>query len=303
MNVEETSVKIETMAIRGAGRIARAASAALADYAKNYNGQSLEDFLDGLGSASTRLISTRPTAISLFNSVQMTIRGARNKADLDSARQAVIRNSEHFCERSNSAYDKMASYGSELILEPGKKTITICNSTAAISVIKAAYRAGKITGVYACETRPKDQGLITIRELADAGVPVTLIVDSAMRFVMPEVSMAFIGTDTLESDGSVINKIGSHILAATAHDFGVPVYACAETFKFLPPSKANSHIQIEVRQMQEIIAPEELPDGVEVFNPVFERVPPELITGIITEVGVIRPSEAAEMAGKYLEGI
>ena len=303
MNVEETSVKIKDMTIRGAGRIARHAAMALKEYAENYSGQDLKDFLGGLEMAAARLISTRPTAISLFNGVKMTTRGAEEQPDLESARQMVIKNADAFCELSNSAYDKMAAYGPDLVQEPNMKAITICNSTAAISVIKAAYQAGKITGVYACETRPKNQGLITIRELAEAGVPVTLIVDSAMRYVMENVSIAFIGTDSLESDGSVINKIGSRILAATARDFDVPVYACAETYKFLPPSKANERVQIELRPLNEIIAPEDLPEGVEVYNPVFDRVHPSLITGIITEIGVIKPSQVSEMAEKYLEGI
>ena len=303
MNVEDTSIKIQDMTIRGAGRIARHASLALKDYASSYSGNDLVDFLEGLDKGAARLISTRPTAISLFNGVQLTLKGIKEESDLESARNLVIKNSDTFCELSNSAYDKMASYGPDLVVEPCKKAITICNSTAAISVIKAAYQAGKITGVYACETRPKKQGLITIRELAEAGVPVTLIVDSAMRSVMPQVSIAFIGTDSLESDGSVINKIGTQILAATARDFGVPVYSCTETYKFLPPSKAHERVQIELRPIDEIIAPEDLPEGVEVYNPVFDRVPPELITGIITEVGVIRPSEVSGMAEKYLQGI
>ncbi len=303
MNIQETSVKIEDMTIRGAGRIARHASLALKDYASSYSGNDLEEFLQGLDKAAVRLISTRPTAISLFNGVQLTLKGVKEESELESARQLLIKNSDAFCELSNSAYGKMASYGPDLVPETGKKAITICNSTAAISVIKAAYQAGKITGVYACETRPKKQGLITVRELAEAGVPVTLIVDSAMRYVMPQVSIAFIGTDSLESDGSVINKIGTQILAVTARDFNVPVYSCTETYKFLPPSKAGQRVQIELRPIDEIIAPEELPDGVEVYNPVFDRVPPELITGIITEVGVIKPSQVSSISERYLEGI
>lgn len=303
MNIQETSIKIQDMTIRGAGRIARHASLALKDYAETYPGNSLEDFLSGLENGAARLISTRPTAISLFNGVKMTTWGAADQPDLETARQMVISNSDTFCELSNSAYEKMASYGPELVPETGKKAITICNSTAAISVIKAAFQAGKITGVYACETRPKKQGLITIRELAEAGVPVTLIVDSAMRYVMPQVSVVFIGTDTMESDGSVINKIGTQILAATARDFNVPVYSCTETYKFLPPSKAGQRVEIELRPVDEIIAPEDLPEGVEVYNPVFDRVPPELITGIITENGVIKPSEVLGVAEKYLQGI
>ncbi len=303
MDIEETSKKIEDMTIRGAGRIARSASKALAEYAETFEGNDLDEFLKGLDNAEKRLISTRPTAVSLFNGVKLTTRNAKQKRSLDSARKAIIHDSKEFCRMSESSYSMMAKHGAVLVPMPGKMAITICNSTAAISVLKAAYSSGKIVGVYSCETRPKRQGLITVRELAEAGVPVTLIVDSAMRYVMPNVSIAFIGTDTLESDGSVLNKIGTGLLAATARDFRVPVYACAETYKFMPASKMGKRVEIEQRPVGEIVKSGEVPDEVQVYNPVFERVPPDMITGIITEHGVIKPSQAPRVIKKYLGDI
>ena len=98
MNVEEISIKIKDMTIRGAGRIARHASLALKDYSETFDGQDLEEFIGGLDKAAARLISTRPTAISLFNGVQITIRGVNEQPDLESARQMVISNSDTFCE-------------------------------------------------------------------------------------------------------------------------------------------------------------------------------------------------------------
>jgi ribose 1,5-bisphosphate isomerase len=302
MNVEQTALQIEDMTIRGAGRIARSAAAAMVDYAANSKSMSLDTFLTGLSESAERLISTRPTAISLSNAVNISIRGAKEQKDFDSARYLVISNAEAFIRNSNSAVERIGQNAPALMKKSGK-AITICNSSAAISAIVACHKAGKITGVYACETRPKKQGLITIKELAAAGVPVTLIVDSAMRFVMPEVAIAFVGTDTLESDGSVINKIGTHMLAATARDFQVPFYACAETYKFLPSSKIGQRVEIEQRPSDEIISASELPGKVGVFNPVFDRVPPELVTGIITEVGIVKPADSITIIKKYLGGI
>lgn len=302
MNVEQTALQIEDMTIRGAGRIARSAAAAMADYAVNSKSMTLGDFLDGLDRAAMRLISTRPTAISLSNAVNISIRGAKEQKDFNSARYLVISNAEAFVRNSNSAVERIGEQAPSLMKKSGM-AITICNSSAAISAIVACHKAGLVTGVYACETRPKKQGLITIKELAEAGVPVTLIVDSAMRCVMPDVSIAFVGTDTLESDGSVINKIGTHVLAATARDFKAPFYACAETYKFLPSSMIGQRVEIELRPSDEIISAIELPDKVKVFNPVFDRVPPGLITGIITEVGVINPANSITIIKKYLGGI
>jgi len=302
MDVEETSLKIEDMTIRGAGRIARSAAAAMVDYAANSKSMSLDDFLTGLSEAAERLISTRPTAISLSNAVSISIRGAKEQKDFNSARRLVISNGEAFIRNSNSAVERIGQNAPALMKKPGK-AITICNSSAAISAMVACHKAGKITSVYACETRPKRQGLITVKELAAAGVPVTLIVDSAMRYVMPDVAIAFVGTDSLESDGSVINKIGTHLLAATARDFNVPFFACAETYKFLPASKIGQKVEIEERSYKEIVANAEVPGGVEIFNPVFDRVPPELVTGIITEVGIVKPADSIKIIKKYLGGI
>ncbi len=302
MNVEETAKKIEGMTIRGAGRIARAAAAALGEYARDSDAADLEGFLKGLSAAAERLVSTRPSAISLHNAVRMTLKGVQERPSLEAARKLVIGNAETFIANSTSAVERIGQLAPGLMKKPGK-AITICNSSAAISAMVACHRAGKVTGVYACETRPKRQGLITARELSEAKVPVTLIVDSAMRYVMPEVSIAFVGTDTLESDGSVINKIGTHLLAATARDYKVPFYACAETYKFLPASRIGRRVEIEKRSSREIVAGTEMPGGVEIFNPVFDRVPPELVTGIITEVGVVAPADAVRIIKGHLGGI
>ncbi|MBU4031357.1 MAG: ribose 1,5-bisphosphate isomerase [Candidatus Thermoplasmatota archaeon] len=302
MDIEETASKIEDMTIRGAGRIARAAAAALGEYAESTSDMKLKEFLESISNAAQRLVSTRPTAISLHNGVRITLRGVDSRKDFKSARALVISNAAAFVEHSNSAVEKVGQLAPALMKKPGK-VITICNSSAAVSAMVACHKAGKVTGVYACETRPRRQGLITARELSEAGVPVTLIVDSAMRYVMPEVSIAFVGTDTLESDGSVINKIGTHLLAATARDFKVPFYACAETYKFLPSSKIGRRVEIEKRSSREIVSNAEIPGSVEIFNPVFDRVPPELVTGIITEVGVIKPADAIKIIKKYLGGI
>ena len=302
MNIEETSQKIEDMTIRGAGRIARSAAEAMADYAKTSSAVNLAEFLDGLDASAKRLISTRPTAISLSNAVWISIRGVKEQKTLEAAKLLAISNAETFVKNSNSAVARIGQNAPPIITKKGM-AITICNSSAAISAMVACYKAGKITGVFACETRPKRQGLITVRELAEAGVPVTLIVDSAMRYVMPQVAVAFVGTDSLESDGSVINKIGTHLLAATARDYNVPFYACAETYKFLPASMIGKRVEIEQRSYKEIVANAEVPGGVEIFNPVFDRVPPELVTGIITEEGVITPAESLTFIGKFLGGI
>lgn len=302
MNLEEIAAGIEDMSIRGAGKIARHASMALKWAAENSPASDIEDFIKEMRAAEAKLLATRPTAISLHNGVKLTLNGMESATDVEEARRLVIKQSDGFVEKSNSAYARITELAPLLMDDPGK-AITICHSTAAITAIEACHRAGKVTGAYSCETRPWHQGFITISDLAGRGVPVTLIVDSAMRSVMSDVAIAFVGADTVESDGSIVNKIGTDLLAATCRDFGVPVYTCAETYKFVPPSMCGQRVDIEVRDISEIMEGREVPPGVSVYNPVFSRVNPELITGIITEEGVISPHEASNFIESHLGDI
>ncbi len=302
MNLEETAAAIESMEIRGAGRMARSAASALKVFTLDHPGDDMDDFRAAVENAAQRLIATRPTAISLSNAVRMTLLGIDEQDDVESARKIIADNADRFVENSRSAVRRIGDLAPPLLESPSV-VMTICNSSAAISAIVHCHREGKVKRVYACETRPRRQGLITVAELAGAGVPVTLIVDSAMRYVMPNVDVVFMGSDTIETDGSVLNKIGTAMLAAIAGEFRVPVYACAETYKFLPKSRAGEMVVIEERAAEEITGDEELPDGVDVFNPVFERVSPRLVTGIITEEGVVEPSDASRVINEYLGNI
>jgi ribose 1,5-bisphosphate isomerase len=148
--------------------------------------------------------------------------------------------------------------------------------------------------VYATESRPKLQGRITAKQLAERKVPVTYIVDSAMRYFMKDVDLVIVGADTIASNGAVINKIGTSQLALIAHERRVPFIVCAETYKFSPQTFHGSLVTIEERDPSEVLDRKEFP-GVKVANPVFDATPAEYIDAIVTELGVIPPSAAYEI--------
>ena len=302
MGIEETAQDIRSMKIRGAGRIGRFAAAALMWWAQGVLNPDKEAFLSELQKAAETLRETRPTAISLSNAIDLTLRGAQEAESFHEAQELVIGNAETFIKESHAAVERIGTLATSL-LETPSTALTICNSSAAISCLVHCHKAGKLEKVFACETRPKGQGFITVRELAEAEVPVTLIVDSSMYQVMSQVDIVMVGADTVEGDGSLINKIGTATLATVARAFGVPVYACAESYKFLPQSRLGSKVEIEERPSEEILRAEELPSEVDIFNPVFDRVPPDLLTGIITEHGIIKPEEAETFIRTHLGGI
>ncbi|HQE97636.1 MAG TPA: ribose 1,5-bisphosphate isomerase, partial [Methanothrix sp.] len=138
--VIQTSAKISSMEIRGAGRIASAAAASLRDLALSAEAGSLDDFNSQMKAAARMLLETRPTAVSLSNAIRMVMR--YEAEDLPSAREAVVSSANRFIESSEKALEKIGQIGSRRIRD-GDVVMTHCNSLAALSVISTAHKAGK----------------------------------------------------------------------------------------------------------------------------------------------------------------
>jgi len=286
---------IRTMIIRGAGRIARAGAEALAIAAKKYEGNDVKDFISYMRKVADYVKSARPTAVSLPNAISyvMTRLLRASPEDVNDAKQIVISAAEEFIEYSKNAVKVIAELGAKRI-ENGDIIMTHCHSTAAVSVIIEAHNQGKVSKVYVKETRPKMQGLITARALADAGLDVILIPDSAVRYFMKRVNKVVVGADTIAANGAVINKIGTSLVALAAKEARVRLYVAAETYKFSPQTVIGELVPIEVRDPREIVEDEWLKANprVRVYNPVFDVTPPEYIDAIITEKGIIPPQAA-----------
>lgn len=289
--VQETAEKIRTMEIRGAGRIAKAAAEAIRDYAAGLNVTSMREFRTSIGEVSNFLISTRPTAVSLPNAVK--IASKYNSDNVEEARQEIITNANLFIERADSALDKIGKIGSRRI-QDGDVIMTHCNSHAALSIITTAFEDGKDISVIATESRPRRQGLLTIRHLNGFGIPTTLIVDSAVRYYMKEVDKVIVGADAIAANGALVNKIGTSQLALAAHEARKSFMVAAETFKFSPSTIVGNPIEIEERNAEEVVDPSLLADlpHVQVRNPAFDFTPAEYIDMIVTDIGIIPPAMA-----------
>ncbi len=301
--IGDTAEKIRSMEIRGAGRIARAGADALKVFADTYEGDSLEAFLSDLDRSCDTLLASRPTAVSLWNGVHASVRGAHDASTLEEARSLISRNAATFCRRSEMAVEEIAKIGARRI-QDGDVILTHCNSSAALGVIKEAHRQGKDIKVYATESRPWRQGILTVNDLADAGVDVTLVIDSAVRSVMRKVDKVFVGADTVTSQGALINKVGTSQLALAAHEARVHFYVCAETYKFSPMTLFGDSVTIEERDVSEVVRPGEVRDSVKIFNPVFDSTPAAYIDAIVTEVGMMSPGSVyGVMVGQLGDGI
>ena len=127
-----------------------------------------------------------------------------------------------------------------------------------------------------------------------------MIIDSAVRSVMSKVDRVFVGADTITSSGSLINKIGTSQVAMAAHGAGVEFNVCSETYKFSPKTMFGDTVTIEERNIDEVVKPGEIPEGVRVFNPVFDSTPAEYIDNIITELGIMSPGSVYGVMVKQL---
>ena len=299
LGLNDIADSIRSMEIRGAGLIARSAAEALRTQAQDYRGDDVEELRRLLEQGKRSLNASRPTAISLWNAVQATLRGSSRAGSVEDLRSLVTSNADRFIERSSKAVQTIGRIGSHR-LKSGMTVLTHCNSKAALGVIKTAHTDGKDLDVYATESRPWRQGLLTVRDLADAGIPSTLIIDSAVRWIMKEVDVVLVGADTICSNGALINKIGTSQVALAADEARVPFIVCAETYKFSPKTMMGEMVEIEERDASEIIAPGDLPAGVNVRNPVFDSTPAERIDSIVTEIGLISPYAAYEVIVKEL---
>jgi ribose 1,5-bisphosphate isomerase len=286
--VVSTAQDIRDMRIRGAGRIARSAAGALGDFAERYAGNDIAAFRADLDSAAKTLLGSRPTAVSLRNGVMAAIKGSDSAETVQEAKELIIGNSKDFIRRSEAAVRDIALIGAKRI-EDGDVVMTHCNSSVAIGVLAEAHRQGKDFRVYATESRPWRQGILTVKDLAKEGIDTTMIIDSAVRLVMKKVDKVFVGADTITSQGALVNKIGTSQIALAANEARAQFYVCSETYKFSPLTVAGDLVRIEEREVSEVVKPGEIPDSVKVYNPVFDVTPPQYISGIITELGLISP--------------
>jgi methylthioribose-1-phosphate isomerase len=208
---------------------------------------------------------------------------------------------------------RMGDYGAKLIKD-GMRCLTICNAGAlatvdygtALGVFYSAKTQGKKFRVYSCETRPLLQGArLTCWELLRQKIDTTLICDNMAASLMGrgQVDIIFTGADRIASNGDTANKIGTYMLAVSARHHGIPFYIVAPHSTFDPAIKSGKQIPIEERNSGEVThfaGVPTAPKGVKVYNPAFDVTPADLITGIVTEYGIIYPPYVKNIKNKFI---
>jgi len=287
--VSETADRIAEMEVRGAATIADAAAAALGRQAADSDAESVSAFRAELRAAARELHDTRPTAVSLPNALRYVLSGMDGD-NVEELRRSVERTVTRFRSDLDDAQDRLGRIGAGR-LSDGDVVMTHCHSTDAMACIEAAVEAGTELEAIVKETRPRNQGHITARQLRELGVPVTLVVDNAAHRFLDDADHLLVGADSIAADGSVVNKIGTAGLAVSARDRGVEVMVAAQSIKLHPKTLTGAAVEIEQRDDSEVIDEETRADigDIEVANPAFDVTPPRHVDAIVTERGQFPP--------------
>lgn len=295
--VEDAGHKIRNMEIRGATRIAQTAVESLQLTAARSSARTTAELVSELDHAARYLLSTRPTAVSLPNSMRYVMYRAlsaeRQAMPLEDSRKAILSACEAFLTNAKEAGARIAEIGARRIND-GDIIMTHCHSNAVMSILRRAKDQGKKMEVYVTETRPLYQGRI-VSEMLDAyDIPAVLIVDGAARYFMKRVDKVIVGADAVAANGAVVNKIGTSMVALAAHESRTLFFVAAETFKFSPETIIGELIRIEERPREEVVPAEFRVKwrNVQIRNPSFDVTPPEYIDLVITEKGIIPPQAA-----------
>jgi methylthioribose-1-phosphate isomerase len=301
----EVADAIRGMALRGAPLIGIAAAMGLAVESRRWVTSSWEDFILRMESALEILRSTRPTASNLFwalERMRRVLSGFGRGSAPAACSDALVAEAIHIFEEDLETGREMGRIGADLV-RTGFTVLTHCNAGGlatsgygtALAPLYVAKERGIEFKVYADETRPLFQGArLTAWELAKAGIDVTVICDSASHLLFSRgmIDLVFVGADRITLSGDFANKIGTLGVARSAAAVGVPFYVVAPTSTVDFALEAGRDIPIEEREPSEVTTVSEkriTPSGVPAYNPAFDVTPAELVTGIITERGLVEP--------------
>jgi len=287
--VNNMVLKIKNIELQGANDIAEGGVRALRYVAEKSTATNRKAFLEELCGAADRLKEARPTEPALRNTINSIV-NCTDRYELkgmDNVRKYAIRQADRFLKELSEVIETISKIGSEEIRD-NDVIVTHCHSEHVVELLKAAKEKRKQFRVIVTETRPLMQGLITAKELSEAGIDTTYIIDSAVATVMKQSTKMIVGADAILADGSIVNKIGTYAMALLAQQFQTPVYVAAETLKFDPVTIMGAAEPIEERSPEEITDPQEI-KRVHIKNPAFDVTPAELIDALITEKGIMRP--------------
>ncbi|HEX5222725.1 MAG TPA: S-methyl-5-thioribose-1-phosphate isomerase [Verrucomicrobiae bacterium] len=329
-NFQETADAIREMVVRGAGAIGATAAYGLAQGARAFQGNDLKKLARHVETVYATLKKARPTAVDPVNAMNEVRRAMARGRSVEEQQAIVLAAAEEFANEDVRHCEQIGQHGAKLIRN-GMKVLTHCNAGwlafvdvgSATAPLYAAQAAGRKFHVFCDETRPRLQGAtLTAWELAQQGISHQVIADNAAGHLMQrgEVDLVIVGSDrTLGRTGEVANKIGTYTKAVLAQRHGIPFYVAIPLSTIDWELKRGFDIPIEERHEDEVLGAwgaakmregkRGLRNGERVCvrvanpssgarNPGFDVTPAELITGIITPLGIFKPTQLWDERGR-----
>jgi methylthioribose-1-phosphate isomerase len=302
----EVARAIKTMVIRGAPAIGVAAAMGIALGARRSKATGTQKLAAEFQKTCDMMAGTRPTAVNLFWAIDRMKRAfaaaAQAGQSVDEIKQRLDDEAQAIHDEDVASCRAMGAFGADIV-PADARVLTHCNAGAlatagygtALGVIRGAVEKGKRVVVFADETRPFLQGArLTAWELLRDGIDTTVITDNMSGALMRlgRVDLVVVGADRIAANGDTANKIGTYGVAVLAREHKIPFYVAAPLSTIDLDTPDGAHIPIEERSAKEVthVGPSQVaPAGAHVWNPAFDVTPSELIAGIITERGIIRP--------------
>ncbi len=310
--LKKAAENISNIFIQGATNIALYGIEHFIKFAKRHRDLEKEELFKKLKMAEDVLVSARDTEATLKNGLLyilgMLKRDMKNRPDEDIIK-LIEKHGNEFNDMLKETKKKIAKFGSRLIPENDEKftIMTHCHSSTVDEVLLRAADEGKKFRVVVTETRPLYQGRITSKVLAEHGIKVFNIVDSAMRWATSSIKVHSIitGANALSGDGTVLNKTGAKLMALVAKENHIPYYVATNLFKYNPSTVYGEGHKIEMRDPTELTRDwDEVPKkNFRAINPSFESIERVYINGLITELGIFPSSDIHEMFSHYYKDL
>ncbi len=306
---------IKMLRVRGAPAIGVCAAFGVLTGVRERRPETAEDVVRAAVETADYLATSRPTAVNLFwalNRMKEATEGLGGAGDAAAAFDRLEAEALAIQKEDKDLCRAIGEHGA-VVIGDRAGVLTHCNAGSlatscygtALAAMFRAHELGREFRVYADETRPLLQGArLTAWELMQEGIDVTVICDNMAAQVMREgrIQVVIVGADRIAANGDTANKIGTYGVALLARAHGIPFYVAAPSSTFDLSLSDGSRIPIEERSADEVVrgfGQPTAPQGVKVYNPAFDVTPAELIAGIITEKGILRPPYEASIAAAF----
>ncbi len=287
--------EMEGDVVHGSSLLASRAAEMLCAASDSFRGVDVEDYLSFLKRYARMLAKTRPSMLTIENALiyllGRVMEGYEKGLGVDDLKALLRGALKRWLASKEDAFKNCVEYAS-MLLKDGYRAITHSYSSTVLEAFKKAAAEGKHIEVYVSESRPRFEGRMLAKRLAESGCKATLITDAALGHYTKDADLALVGADCILADGSVVNKVGTYLLALASSRAGIPFYAAAETLKIGVRSLFSQPV-LEERAVGEALRGLR---GVKAKNLYFDVTPADLVTSIVCEYGAIRVNRVYELA-------